>query len=257
MTSNIHTLDQVSYDFDAAAETERLNSLYDQNSAEGALAAARERFGDKLAIVSSFGSESAALLHIASNVDKSIPVIFLDTGKLFGETKGYRDDLAAKLGLTDVRIIKPNADSLKTHDPKGALWTQDTDSCCFHRKVLPLKQALDGFDAWASGRKRFHAGERTSLRQFDHSDGRVKVNPLAYWNHDEVEAYIAEKGLPKHPLVTEGFKSIGCMPCTDRAEEGEDVRAGRWRGRAKSECGIHLSFASNVARMNKISQATD
>ena len=250
MSARVHTLEQVAGGFDAAAEAERLNNLYDQNSAEGALAAAREHFGDKLAIVSSFGSESAALLHVASQVDKSIPVIFLDTGKLFGETKRYRAELTDLLGLSDVRIITPDAESLAVQDPKGALWADNTDSCCFHRKVLPLKKALSGFDAWASGRKRFHAGERTSLRQFDHSDGRVKVNPLAYWNHAEVEAYIADKGLPGHPLVADGFLSIGCMPCTDRAEEGEDARAGRWRGRNKSECGIHLNFAQNVARLN-------
>ena len=251
MSALIHRFEPSLGGFAAANEADRLNQTYDQNNAHGILAAARETFGEQFAIVSSFGAESAALLHIASEVDPTIPVLFLDTGKLFGETKTFRDELIERLGLTDVRTLKPEAESVKQNDPKGALWANDPDHCCFIRKVVPLKTALEPFLAWASGRKRFHSQERATLRAFDHSDGRVKVNPLAYWDRSQVEAYLDEHNLPRHPLVAEGFASIGCMPCTDRVGEGEDIRAGRWRGRKKSECGIHLSFAQNVSKLNE------
>jgi len=237
--------------FDAEAEAAELNRLYDQNSAAGVLHAALKRFGDRFAVVSSFGAESAALLHIVSLVNTALPVIFLDTGKLFGDTKRYRDQLIKHLGLTNVQTLRPDPQDIATSDPKGVLWTSDTDQCCFNRKVLPLKRALAGYDAWASGRKRFHGNERASLKQFDHSDGRVKVNPLAYWTGDIVQTYLDEHNLPKHPLVAEGFASIGCMPCTDPVGESEDARSGRWAGRSKSECGIHLSLTQNISKLNK------
>lgn len=214
--------------------------------ATAVIGAALGRFGDRFALVSSFGAESAVLLHLAAQVSKDIPVLFLDTGKLFGETKRYRDQLIETLGLSDVRTLVPDADDLADTDPKGHLWSKDTNKCCFIRKVKPLHKALDGFDAWASGRKRFQGGERDTIRHFEAEDGRVKVNPLAFWTSDDVKAYRTAHSLPQHPLVAEGFRSIGCMPCTSRVEDGEEDRDGRWRGDSKVECGIHKSWAENV-----------
>jgi len=232
--------------FDALSAADLLDSRYGTSSPAQVIDGAIKYFGRRFALVSSFGAESAVLLHIASTVSKDIPVLFLDTGKLFGETKRFRDQLAADLGLTDVRSISPDQNDLSTNDPKGALWTKDTNKCCFIRKVKPLDQVLDGFEGWASGRKRFQGGVRSLLPHFEAADGRVKVNPLALWSKDDVQDYIAEHNLPRHPLVAEGFASIGCMPCTDRVETGENERAGRWRGQTKTECGIHLSFAENT-----------
>ena len=205
--------------------------------------AAVESFGDKLALVSSFGAESAVLLDIAAKVKPDIAVLFLDTGMLFGQTLDYRRQLAERLGLTNVRDLRPAYQDLATGDPQAKLWETDTDACCHIRKVLPLDLALGEFDGWLTGRKRFHGGDRMNLAVVEPSDGKVKFNPLANWGKEDLDAYIAEHDLPAHPLVAQGFPSIGCWPCTQPAAEGEDVRAGRWKGLDKSECGIHLARA--------------
>jgi phosphoadenosine phosphosulfate reductase len=207
------------------------------------LEAAVETFGDKLALVSSFGAESAVLLHLASKVKPDIPVLFLDTGMLFGQTLDYRRQLAARLGLTDVRDLRPAYHDLATTDPEAKLWQTDTDACCEIRKVIPLDKALAGFEGWITGRKRFHGGARLSLPVVEQAGHQVKFNPLANWTHEDLDAYMAEHDLPAHPLVAQGFPSIGCWPCTKPVEAGDDVRAGRWADSEKSECGIHVARA--------------
>ena len=207
---------------------------------------AYETFGDKLALVSSFGAESAVLLHLASQVAPSIPVLFLDTGMLFGQTLDYRKQLAATLGLTDVRDLRPAFTDLAVHDPKSDLWRTSTDGCCHIRKVLPLDRALGEFKAWTTGRKRFHGGDRLRLAVVEESEGQIKFNPLANWGKAELDAYVAEHALPAHPLVAQGFPSIGCWPCTKAVEPGQDVRAGRWAGQDKTECGIHVARAPSA-----------
>ena len=205
--------------------------------------AAFETFGPKLALVSSFGAESAVLLHLASQVSKDIPVLFLDTGMLFGQTLDYRKQLALQLGLTDVRDLRPRFADIAVTDPKADLWKTDTDACCEIRKVIPLDKALGGFDAWLTGRKRFHGGDRLRLSVVEEAEHQIKFNPLANWGKEDLDAYVAEYELPAHPLVAQGFPSIGCWPCTKPVEEGQDVRAGRWAGQDKTECGIHVARA--------------
>ncbi len=211
------------------------------------IAAANARFGDRLALVSSFGAESAVLLHLISQVNPAMPVLFLDTGMLFAQTLDYRRNLAARLGLTGVRDLRPRFEDLATGDPDAELWKVDTDGCCHIRKVLPLDKALEGFDAWLTGRKRFHGGDRLRLPVVEKAGEQVKFNPLANWNKANLDAYVAEHRLPPHPLVAAGFPSIGCWPCTSQVEEGEDVRAGRWAGSEKTECGIHTARAPGAA----------
>lgn len=211
------------------------------------LEAAVETFGDKLALVSSFGAESAVLLHLVSKVKPDMPVLFLDTGMLFGQTLDYRKQLAQRFGLTQVRDLRPAYQDLATEDPNAKLWQTDTDACCHIRKVLPLDRALTEFDAWITGRKRFHGGDRLSLPVVEAADGQVKFNPLANWAKADLDAYAAEYDLPAHPLVAQGFPSIGCWPCTQPVEEGGDVRAGRWAGQDKTECGIHVARAPGAA----------
>jgi phosphoadenosine phosphosulfate reductase len=207
------------------------------------IAKALEIYGDELALVSSFGAESAVLLHLASDVSRDIPVLFLDTGMLFGQTLDYRQQLAGKLGLTDVRDLRPRFEDLAVGDPKADLWKTDTDGCCHIRKVIPLDMALSGFSAWITGRKRFHGGDRMRLPVVEAADGKLKFNPLANWNKADLEAYAREHDLPEHPLVAFGYPSIGCWPCTNPVEEGADVRSGRWAGSQKTECGIHTARA--------------
>jgi phosphoadenosine phosphosulfate reductase len=206
-----------------------------------------EILGDKLALVSSFGAESAVLLHLASRVAPHIPVLFLDTGMLFGQTLDYRKALAARLGLTDVRDLRPAFTDLAVKDPRSDLWRTDIDGCCHIRKVLPLDRVLSGFEGWVTGRKRFHGGDRLRLAVVEEAEGKVKFNPLANWSKAELDAYSAEYDLPAHPLVAQGFPSVGCWPCTQPAEEGQDVRAGRWAGQDKTECGIHIARAPGLA----------
>lgn len=204
------------------------------------MAAAIAAFAGRIALVSSFGAESAVLLRMAADIDPALPVIFLDTGKLFGETLRYRDELVRRLGLRDVRTVTPSVRRLAAEDPDGTLWRSDPDRCCALRKVEPLLGALAGFAAWINGRKRSHGALRAALPAIEAADGRVKFNPLHAWSHDEVAAYLAARRLPPHPLSGAGYASIGCRPCTAPIAPGEDRRAGRWRGRAKTECGIHL-----------------
>lgn len=195
---------------------------------------------DRLAVVSSFGSESAALLKFVADVDPAIPVVFLDTGWLFEETLAYRDTLTKVFGLRDVRTIHPLDDNLAREDADRDLWFSDPDRCCFIRKVEPLARALEPFDAWINGRKRFQGGLRASLPIVEAEGERLKFNPLANVSAEELKALYSKLNLPPHPLVASGFTSIGCMPCTTRTQPGEDPRAGRWRDRDKIECGIHV-----------------
>ncbi|MGP1394464.1 MAG: phosphoadenylyl-sulfate reductase [Inquilinaceae bacterium] len=195
----------------------------------------------RIALVSSFGAESAVLLDLVARVDPATPVIFLDTGKLFAETLAYRDALVARLGLTDLRSVSPDPADLARHDPDGTLWSLDPDRCCHIRKTEPLDMALAGFDAWITGRKRFHGGGRATLPAIegDEATGRIKINPLASWSADDIQRYLADRDLPVHPLVTKGYASIGCAPCTRAVSPGEAPRAGRWAWLDKTECGIH------------------
>ena len=230
---------------EARALDARLRSAEPQRILETAI----ERFGHRIALVSSFGSESAVLLHMAAQIDPGVPVLFLDTGMLFGQTLDYRKTLAADLGLTDVRDLRPLYQDLAVHDPSQDLWKSDTDACCRIRKVLPLDKALKDFDAWITGRKRFHGGERLRLKVVEASEGRIKFNPLANWTKADLDAYAERHNLPAHPLVEFGYPSVGCWPCTKPAEQTDDVRAGRWAGSDKTECGIHMP-RSDIAALD-------
>jgi phosphoadenosine phosphosulfate reductase len=193
----------------------------------------------RLAIVSSFGTESAVLLKYVADVDPTLPVLFLDTGMLFEETLDYRDRLVDFYGLTDVRSLTPQIELVERRDPNRDLWLRDTESCCHIRKVRPLSDALGAFDGWINGRKRYQGDVRADLTHVE-SDGRLlKFNPLAAFTRKDIEQVFEAESLPRHPLERKGFSSVGCMPCTSRTREGESPRAGRWRDQNRSECGIH------------------
>jgi phosphoadenosine phosphosulfate reductase len=218
----------------------RLNNMFrGHDTVEMLTVLLRENMLGDAAIVSSFGAESAVLLHLIANIDPSIPVLFLDTGKHFPETITYREELRAILGLLDLRILTPDPALLRQKDETGLRWSYDPDGCCEMRKVLPLSAALAGFDAQFTGRKAFQSSTRRALPRFEIEDGRLKVNPLADWDKDRIDAYMAEHALPSHPLVELGYPSIGCSPCTTKVAPGEDPRSGRWKGWDKVECGIH------------------
>jgi phosphoadenosine phosphosulfate reductase len=222
------------------ARLERLQAEAAGRDPQGIVALALSEFPGKIALVSSFGAESAVLLHMAAAIDPDTPVLFLNTGKLFGETLRYRDRLQELLGLGDLRAVAPNPSERDRLDPEGTLWAKDPDACCHFRKVLPLRRRLEGFDASITGRKRFQTEARAAMAPVEFFEGRFRFNPLAGWSQADLDAYLDANNLPRHPLVEDGYPSIGCMPCTRRVKSGEDYRAGRWAGLDKDECGIHV-----------------
>jgi phosphoadenosine phosphosulfate reductase len=227
--------------FGDAIAASRLETRFSTVKATSLLRLAIEDlYPGNIALVSSFGADSAVLLHMIAQIDKATPVVFVDTGQHFEETIAYRDTLVGQLGLTDVTAVHPDAQLVQAEDPEKFLFASDPDRCCEIRKVLPLAKALDGYAAWITGRKGFQSIDRAKMPLFEAEGERVKVNPLAAWTAGDILAYIKQAELPPHPLVAKGYPSIGCLPCTSAVRPGEDGRAGRWRGRAKTECGIHL-----------------
>ncbi|HTG37825.1 phosphoadenylyl-sulfate reductase [Sphingomonas sp.] len=226
-----------------AADAHRLNNLFrGRYTAEMLRVVLGERMLGDLAVVSSFGAESAVLLHLVAQADRTTPVLFLETGKHFPETLAYRDELVARLGLTDLRNLTPDEAVLQARDETGLRWSYDPDGCCEIRKVAPLEKALTGFDATITGRKAFQAATRANLPRFELDGDRIKMNPLITWSQQDLEDYFARHDLPPHPLVAQGYPSIGCAPCTSKVAPGEDPRSGRWKGWDKTECGIHVGL---------------
>ncbi len=193
----------------------------------------------RTAVMSSFGADSVVLLSMVASVDRTLPVLFLQTDRHFEETIAYRHEVAAFLGLADVRDIVPDASDAARRDPTGDLWWFDPDACCDLRKVVPLERALEGFDCWITGRKRHQSVTRENLPLVERESGRIKLNPLAGWSGRDLDLAIERMGLPRHPLVARGYRSIGCANCTRSVGSGEAERDGRWSGTRKVECGIH------------------
>jgi len=226
-------------------DAEALDALYRAAADKDGLALVRAVLGSpaggRIALVSSFGAESAVLLDMVASVAPATPVVFLDTGKLFAETLAHQRELCALFGLTDVRHIRPDPRDLAGYDAAGDLHGRDPDFCCHLRKTEPLDRALRGFVGWITGRKRFQGGTRADLPllETEPATGRLKINPLAHWDLEDLRHYRRLRQLPLHPLLPRGFASIGCRPCTSPTRPGEPPRAGRWRGLDKRECGIH------------------
>jgi phosphoadenosine phosphosulfate reductase len=197
-------------------------------------------FPGRIGLVSSFGTDSAVLLHMVAAIDPYVPVIFLETDKHFPETLAYRDQLIADLGLCNIQIVSPRPASVHADDPNGDLYASNPDLCCHIRKTMPMLSALRALDCWITGRKRSQASTRTDLSLFEAQDRWIKINPLLDWSGDDVAAYMARHNLPDHPLKSQGYLSVGCAPCTRAVAAGEDARAGRWADSDKTECGIHF-----------------
>jgi len=223
-----------------AKRSEDLSTQYEGLSAELALERAiTQDFNGKIVLASSMGIDSAVMLHMISEIDNRLPVLFLETGKHFKETLAYRDRLVAQFGLTNFRSIPPSPKEIKKLDPDGTLNQHDKDACCDLRKVRPLDREISQFDARITGRKRYQTPDRANMPILELGGRQAKLNPLAHWSAKDVTAYMRKHDLPPHPLLALGFLSVGCEPCTTRVAEGEDPRAGRWRGAEKTECGIH------------------
>ena len=225
-----------------ATRVAELNARYAHHAAPDVLAhVLDDPMVGPTALVSSFGAEAVVLLHMVSVIDRTTPVLFVDTEMLFPETLEYQRDVAEKLRLTNVQVIRPDRDQIFLKDPNNGMHRTNPDGCCDLRKVQPLQTALAPFDAWITGRKRYHGGQRQGLAFFEaEGEARIKINPLAHFSREDVAEYMTNNRLPRHPLVKKGFASLGCLPCTTRIAQNEDTRAGRWRGQNKDECGIHF-----------------
>lgn len=199
-------------------------------------------FPGRAALSVSFGGGGLVLAHLLSELAPEVPLLFLDTGFHFAETLAFRDRFAARYGLT-VTTLHP------AEDP-GPLYATDPDRCCAIRKVAPMQRALDGVDGWISALRRDQSSTRGTIETIEphEHEGRTiaKVHPLAGWTRADVDAYLRDHDVPTHPLLADGYASIGCAPCTRRTAPGEHERAGRWSGSAKTECGLH-TFTDRVS----------
>ena len=230
----------------AGRSPEELRELVSHVGAELELAPAEDiiewavaTFGDRFCITSSMAD--AVLAHLASRVAPGIDVVFLDTGYHFVETIGTADAVGATMDVTLIPItpVQSVAEQDAAYGPE--LFKRDPDLCCSLRKVQPLTEALQEYDAWATGLRRAETRNRViaPVVGWDARKGKVKVSPLARWTDDDVQRYVAERGVLVNPLVYDGYPSIGCAPCTRRVAPGDDPRSGRWAGTGKTECGIH------------------
>jgi len=233
---------------EAALEAAELNRSHGDAEAEAIIRLSIDLFRHQggIAAISSFGADSAVLLHMISRIDASLPIVFLDTGRHFGETLDYRDRLAEDLGLSNIINVSPLSLLTSESDPNGTLHSSDPDLCCSIRKVEPMARAVEPYAAWFTGRKRHQSQTRAEMPVFEAINGRIRINPLAGWNTADQAAYMRKHQLRENPLVAFGYFSIGCFPCTQPVKPGEDSRSGRWAGAAKTECGIHLSGLENA-----------
>ena len=200
---------------------------------------------DRLAVATSFQSSGLVILHLLKDVRPDVPVLFLDTGFHFTQTLEFRDRIAELWDLKVVTLTGEHGSPERQAELHGPdLYRSDPDRCCFINKVRPLQAALEEYDGWMSGLRRdqspLRAGTPTIEAQLLPSGSEVlKIHPLATWTRPRVESYVKRHGIPTHPMLEQGFASIGCLPCTRAVRDGEDARAGRWDGLAKTECGIH------------------
>lgn len=221
-----------------ADRRDRLADRYERDGRLDLTGLLHDRDAGRLALVSSFGTESAALLHLALAARPDLDVVHIDTGRHFPETLRYRDALREHLGFRLV-VVRPDERALQQRDPDATLAARDADACCALRKTVPLREALRDYSGWLTGRKRMHGGVRAVLPHLERDGAHLKVNPLAAWDRADVAAYFERHALPRHPLEGRGYASIGCAPCTAPTAFGASARSGRWAGSAKTECGIH------------------
>lgn len=226
----------------ALKDVEKLNQDFETKKPQEIIAWAIKQFAGKIALTSSFGPESGTLLHMVSEIDKSVPVLFLETGYHFPETLEYKKKLTDRFGLTQVLDLKADTERKKkvVEEYQGVPYEKNPDLCCQINKVEPLDAALKNYSAWMSGIRRRQTDFRKSIRIIEEYEGGIyKISPLANFTSREAWWYLKEHQIPQHPLYEKGYLSIGCWPCTRPVQEGDDERSGRWAGKAKKECGIH------------------
>lgn len=222
-------------------ELAEINRKYEDKDPRDVLKwAILDEFKGEIALSSSFGIGSTVLLHMVSEIDPALKVIFINTGCHFRETLEYKNSLAELLGLTNIVEFSPSDEDLARFDPDGKLYEKHPDFCCAVRKVEPMKRSLKGLRAWISGIMRSQSDVRKDAQMVEEYDGGLfKVNPLVNWTSKDSYYYMEEYNLPRHPLFYKGYSSVGCEPCTFLPTDESDERSGRWAGKEKTECGLH------------------
>jgi phosphoadenosine phosphosulfate reductase len=231
---------------------EKLNQEFESQPSESIVSWAAREFSPDLAMSTSFGVESAVLLHLVTQIHPSIPVLFTNTGFHFKETLEHRDRLVKRLNL-NLRELKPEIPTEEFLAKNGRLYERDPDSCCAQNKIAPFEKALKDYKAWITGIRHNQADTRKSSHFVEnYRDKLVKVNPLLNWTSKMFWDYAKKYELPYHPLWEKGYLSIGCSPecCTRPVKLGEDPRAGRWAGKNKIECGLHTFLKSEEQQVN-------
>ena len=221
----------------------------DGASAEEILRWGVETYASRLTMATAFGPEGCAILHMLAQIDPRVRVFNLDTGYQFAETLQLRDRIASKYGI-EVELVGAD-DSVREYEAKngGPVYASDPDRCCHDRKIVPLRKAVAGYDAWISSIRADQSSQRSAARvlSWDAKFNLVKINPLLRWSHRDVWSYVVANDVPYNPLHDHGYPSIGCWPCTRAVAVGEtDERAGRWAGQAKTECGLHSLDSSQL-----------
>ncbi|MBI4367968.1 MAG: phosphoadenylyl-sulfate reductase [Candidatus Omnitrophica bacterium] len=229
---------------------EKLNARFEKAQPEEILRWAIETFSPKIAVTSSFQTESVALLDMVSKINPAIQILFLETGWHFPGTLAFKSEIVKRLGLTNVTDLKADPKKREAFNAKtgGKPYEADPDRCCQINKVEPLEEALKGLDAWVSGIRRSQSETRKDIKIIEAYQGLFKINPLANATSGDIWWYLKEHNLPKHPLFDKGYLSIGCWPCTRPVQPGDDERSGRWAGKEKTECGIHTSMKPKLKK---------
>lgn len=226
----------------SAEELKRISQDFEDKEPQQILTWALENFHPDIALACSFGAEDMVLLDMIVKLREGARIFYLDTGLLFPETYQLRDLAIARYHISPQRYapVMSLDEQEREYGPK--LWSRDPDMCCTLRKVEPLQEALQELAAWITGIRREQAPTRANagIIEFDQKFGLVKVNPLARWSFKQVWEYIKKNNVPYNPLHERGYPSIGCWPCTSPVKPGDDPRSGRWAGREKTECGLHL-----------------
>ena len=236
---------------------EKLNEGFEKTQPEEIIRWAVSEFSPKIALTSSFQTESVVLLHMISQINPAIKVLFLETGWHFPETLAFKSEIVNRLGLTNVIDLKADPKKREAFNLKhqNKPYEKDPDQCCQINKVEPLDEVLKDLDAWISGIRRAQSKTRKEIKIVEEYEGGIfKINPLANVTSGDIWWYLKQHDLPKHPLFDKGYLSIGCWPCTKPAQPGDDERSGRWAGKEKTECGIH-TFMKPKAKPEKETQA--
>jgi phosphoadenosine phosphosulfate reductase len=235
----------------------KLNERFEKTQPEEITRWAIREFSPKIAMTSSFQTESVVLLHMISQINPAIKILFLETGWHFPETLTFKNEIVNRFGLTNVVDLKadPKKREAFNREHQNKPYERDPDQCCHINKVEPLDEALKGLDAWISGIRRSQSKTRKEIKIVEEYEGGIfKINPLANVTSGDIWWYLKEHHLPNHPLFDKGYLSIGCWPCTKPAQPGDDERSGRWAGKEKTECGIH-TFMKPKAKLEKETQA--